>query len=134
MSIQSERSFLESKLDVWAKSKSPQVPVAYENMTFAKPTSGAWVECFVIPSTTFNREVSAVHYTDVGTFQINVWTPAGIGMGSANNLADEIRGLYKPGIAFQGFSIESTPSIGKAIDATTGWVILPVMVKYRQEN
>lgn len=135
MSIVAIRSNLETRLKTWADSKSPVLPVSFEGMTFEKPSDySPWIECFLIPSGTFNRDISVNHSTQVGVFQINVWIKAGIGTGLAGSIADEICSLFVPGVSVSGLNIESTPFIGSAIEPTTGWTVLPVRVLYRQEN
>lgn len=127
------RAALESRLSQWAASQP--LPVSYENVAFTKPDDTPYVECRLIPNVTTNREVSAAKQRRTGLFQVNVWTPQGIGMGQAETLAEAVVALF-PVVpkSLGNLSIEQTPTIRPAILDGASWVIVPVLIKYRYES
>lgn len=127
------RAFMEGKLSAWASQQSPVVPVAYQNVAFNKPAGSKFVECFLLPSTTIQNEVAGKRATMLGLFQVNCWAPKGNGMQQAEAMAYSIVSAF-PMLPKLAVSIEATPSIGKAILDDSGWVIVPVVIKYRYES
>jgi hypothetical protein len=128
MSIRSE---LESKLTTYAQANN--LPVAWENAPFHKPTSGAWLECFLINNFTTERNVAATRFAAYGIFQVNVWFPEGKGMALGESIAYAIRDLY-PIVPKTGtVSIEKTPTLAPTM-ASDGWRIIPVSIYWRQEQ
>lgn len=133
MSTTAVRAALETRLKTWADAQSPKIPIAFQNVTFNKPTSGTYLEAILIPNYTFNREVSGQHHTDLGMFQVNCWSKVGEGMGKAELLAQQVRDLYPLIPKNMSVSIEQTPSIDNPIQDPSGWVAVPVLIKYRFE-
>jgi hypothetical protein len=129
------RSVLESRLDAWAKSQSTPIPVSYEGKTFVKPSNNSpFLECYLIPNVTMNYEMSGVRSTQLGMFQVNVWIKAGTGVGKGEAIADSIVGLFPMVPKFSDVSVEQTPTVNAAIPDEAGWIITPVLVKYRYEH
>lgn len=127
------RAELETRLKTWADAQSPQVPIAFQNVSFTKP-AGPYLEAYLIPNATLNKELSGSRKTYIGLFQINCWAPKGTGMGQVEALAQSIVDDVFPFLGPDGaVSIEQTPSADPPLwDA--GWVIVPVTVKYRMET
>lgn len=134
MSTAIVRAALEEKIRAWAESKTPEVPVAYQNRPFTKPDSGLWVECFLIPNTNVARNVRAVQYRMLGIFEVHVWIKKGArnGMIDAEAMAEEIKNLF-PIVPKGTVSIEQIPTIGRSISDSSGWVIVPILIPYRYE-
>jgi len=128
------RKVLEGRLDAWAKSQSTPIPVSYQGVTFTKPTSGPYLECFLIPNDNMNYEMTGVRTTQLGLFQVNVWTKNGKGLGENEAIAQSIVALFPMVPKFSDVSVERTPTVNAAIPDEAGWIITPVLVKYRYED
>jgi hypothetical protein len=133
MSIQIVRAALESRLKAWADAQSPSIPVSFQNVSFVKPNDGVWLEAFLIPNDTFNRQVDGQGKTLHGFFHINCWTRTGSGMGQAEGVAEALVSLYPLFPKFGPVSIESTPSVDRPMLDESGWVVTPVLISYRFE-
>lgn len=130
------RVALETRLKRIASTVNPVPPIAYQNAAFEKPTSGVWLECFLIPSATLDRDVRAQGKTFIGMFQINVWYPVGLGMGLVESACDYLMAGF-PSAAkdpkYPKLSITGT-STGGALNDPSGWVAIPVLVNYRYDS
>lgn len=128
------RAELEARLKTWADAQNPKIPIAFQNVAFTKPSSGVFLEAYLIPNDTLHKEVSGARKTYIGLFQINCWAKSGQGMGDVEQLAQSVVGLY-PMLPKTGpVSIEGTPSAERPIPDNSGWVIVPVTIKYRMES
>lgn len=127
------RQALETRLKAWADVQTPKPPVAYQNVSFTKPTTGYWLESFLIPSSAHERETSASKKTYLGMFQVNVWTPRGIGMQIAERTADSIVASFPVVPKIGVVSVEST-KVDASISDESGWVAVPVLINYRYET
>lgn len=135
MSQSTIRSLLMTRLDTWASAHSPVVTIAREGVPFTKPTDKtAFIEAILIPSSTVNRSTDGTRQTYYGELAINIWTKNDIGPKQGEDLAEEIKNLF-PVVpkSILPVSIESTPSIHKAILDDSGWRIIPVSIMYRAE-
>lgn len=128
------RAEFETRLKRWADAQTPLIPIAFENAPFTKPTDRPFLEAFLIPNLTLNYTVDGKRKTYMGLFQINCWAPSGKGMGEIERLVQSVINLY-PMLPKTGrVSVESTPSAGSSIPDPSGWVIVPVTIKYRMET
>ena len=128
--------YFESKVAQWAQQQTPAIPVSYENVTFTKPINFTpFVEVMLLPNVTMNRQVDGTKKTLLGFCQINVWTANGSGMGLGRSLAGKLIDLF-PMVPKSGIlSIESTPTAEAILrDSSGGWIITPVLIKYRCES
>lgn len=125
------RATLEARLKTWAQAQN--VPVAWENVGFTKPASSMFVEPFFVPAVTFNTDVAGARATYIGFFQVNCWAPTGTDMIAVTNLTDSLIDAFPMLPKVGAISIESTPSAKKPIEDEAGWVIVPVLIKYRYE-
>lgn len=130
------RAELATKLKTWADAQDPPIAIAFENVPFTKPGNPGvpFLETNLLPNFTSNNEVSGSRKTYIGIFQVNCWGLYGNGMRKVETMAESIVNLY-PLLPKSGpVSIEQTPSVEKPILDTTGWVIVPVTIKYRMET
>ncbi len=134
MSNQIVATALESRLQAWASAQVPPVPIAFENVAFVKPTSTPWLEPFLIPNLTMNKELKGVRKTHLGLFQVNVWAPKGEGMGVVRALAQSVINLYPLLPKIGAVSIEETPTASRPLPDGDSWVVVPVLIKYRYES
>ena len=129
------RASFETKLAAWANAQTPKISIAYQNQSFAKPSNGAaYLEAFLLPNDTLNKELSGQRKTYIGIFQVNCWIKSGIGIGQGDALAQEIINLFPMLPKSGAVSIEQTPTQEKAILDDSGWMIVPVTIKYRMES
>lgn len=128
------RAYFESALTTWASSQSPAIPISYENVPFTKPSSGPYIECFLLPAATVARTTKGDKTREVGIFQVNVWVLEGQGSGPAQSIADSIAALFPLVPKSGAVSIEKPPSIERAIYDVSGWYVLPLVIHYRHEN
>ena len=109
------------------------VPVAYENVNFTKPSSGAFLEMFIVPTTTKDVTVDGTRQRELGYMQLNVWCPVGKGTKQSDDIVEAIK-LAFPLVPKTGnVSIENTASIKQAIVDESGYRIIPVVIPYRLE-
>lgn len=124
------RKEIEDKVAAWATTKN--IPIAYENITFTKPTT-TWIELYIIPATTVNPTVNAKRATLYGMIQFNIYTKSGEGSKKSEDLAQELIDLF-PVVPKTGtVSIEQTGSIMNPL-YDSQWRVLPVRIRYRQEQ
>lgn len=128
------RAAFETKLKAWAEAQTPKVLVAYENAPFTKPALGTnWVECFLVPNDTLNKTVDAKRKTYQGVFQINCWSQQGKGMGAVERLSQSLVDLFPVVPKTSSVSVEGTPIVRSAVPDQTGWIVVPVLIRYRYE-
>lgn len=125
------RPALEARLKAWAAAKS--FPVAWQNVAFTKPTTGVYIEPFIIPTTTVPRDTSATNSTSFGIFQVNVWTRYGTGLGEAEAAAESLRAAFPIIPRFCGLQIEKA-EIGSPLSDSSGWIATPVVIGYRYDS
>jgi hypothetical protein len=133
MTTQVVRDFFENTLKAWAAAQSPAIPISYENVAFTKPTSGSFLECFLLPAATLNPSVRGNRKREVGIFQVNIWTKQGVGSKAGMTIAQAIVDLF-PIVPKGTVSIEQHPSIEKSLQDTSGWFITPITCMYRYES
>lgn len=128
------RSELETRLKTWADAQVPKVLISSEGVPFTKPTDGVFLEAFLLPSATLNPEVSGVRKRQLGIFQVNCWAKSGKGMKAVEQLAQNVIDLYPLFPKAGNVSIEQTPNAEPSILDTSGWIVVPVTIKYRYES
>lgn len=126
------RTEIETRLDNWAKAQLPPIPVAFQNVTFAKPT-GPYVELFFLGDNRANRDLAAEGVRTYGMFQISCYAPLNKGMGQVEALAEAVSDLF-PVLPKTGtVSIEAPLSwSGSYVEDTH--VCIPVRARYRIET
>ncbi len=125
------RKFFEKKIAAFAAANN--IPVAYQGVGFTKPASGVYLETFVIPNTSTQREVSADadKVTQRGLYQVNVWVKSGQGLGAADVVVEQIVALF-PVLPKLEVSIETPGNPGRPLSLdTSGWIAIPVVFEYR---
>lgn len=128
------RQELETRLSVFAAALSPPVPVSYENVSFNRPATGPFLECFVNSGSTVNVTVDGTRTRERGVFQINVWFPSGGGMAKPELLAAQIVAAFPVVPKTGNVSIEQTPNTKQALLDVSGWIIIPISCMYRYEG
>jgi hypothetical protein len=129
------RAAMESRLKAWADAQSPKTLVAYQNVSFSKPADFTpYLECTLIPNETQDRDVACTQKRYMGFFQVNCWAQKGKGMGQAERLAESVITLFPRTLNLDPVRIDATPSAGKPLSDDSGWVIVPVLIKYRLDT
>lgn len=130
----SVRQELESRLAAFAAAQSPPLAVAWEGISFTRPTGSPWLECFLISSNTISATVDATRNRERGSLSINVWYPSGVGVGKADSLAASLVKTF-PVIPKQGsVSIEQPGNTSKVMYDIAGWICINVNLPYRVES
>ena len=106
--------------------------MAYENVSFTKPTTGCYLEVYMLDSASTNRDVSAVKIRVRGLFQINCYAPLGTGMAVVEALADAVTDLYPVLPKVGTVSIEAPLSASSGI-VDEAFMCIPVTGRYRAE-
>ena len=124
------RKEIEDKVAAWAATKS--IPIAYENVTFVKPST-TFIELYIIPATTVNHTVAAKRATLYGIVQFNIYCKSGEGTKKSEDIAQELIDLFPVVPKVGTVSIEQT---GKIMNSfyDSQWRVLPVSFRYRQEQ
>ena len=124
------RKEIEDKVAAWAATKS--IPIAYENVTFVKPST-TFVELYIIPATTVNHTVAAKRATLYGIVQFNIYCKSGEGTKKSEDIAQELIDLFPVVPKVGTVSIAQT---GKIMNSfyDSQWRVLPVSFRYRQEQ
>lgn len=130
MSIRSE---LELKLSTWAYSQVPPIPVAWEGVPFIPPTTGSYVQPFLLANVVKNITVDGKRVRTRGNFQINVWVKDGTGSKAIEDLSDAVAGLYTVLPKTGTVSIEQQPQTSASF-TSVDWRVIYVTVNYRQES
>ena len=115
-----------------ALASANNIPVAYENVTFVKPST-TFIELYIIPATTVNPTVAAKRATLYGMIQFNIYCKSGEGSKKSEDLAQEIIDLFPVVPKVGTVSIEQTGSIMNPL-YDSQWRVLPVRIRYRQEQ
>jgi hypothetical protein len=118
----------------YAAAQSPALPVARENMAFTKPTTGNFLEVFLLPADTRSPNVAADTRRFLGSFQVNIWTRENAGTEASETIAEAISQLFPmvPNV-YSPVIIEAPVSIKRPISDVSGWRITPLLISYRME-
>ena len=128
----SARSEIETRVLNWAKAQTPPVPVAFEGVNFTKPTTGPYLEIWMLGSNNQSRNVAA-DVRQYGMFQINCYAQANKGMGEVERLRDSMVSLF-PVLPKTGTVSIEAPLSWSGSDVIDGYVLVPVRGNYRIES
>jgi hypothetical protein len=136
MSAAAIRAALESKLATWAASRSPPIPVAWQNVAFTPPAQARYLRAFLLPAATISRDLQGAHRGYIGIFQINVIVPIGTGPGAAEAIADALA-LEFPAALRIGTApvvlLISPAAVGAALQGDDTFTV-PVSITYRADT
>jgi hypothetical protein len=94
MSQKLVRALLESRLTAWAKARTPQIRIAYQNVTFTPQTNETYLAAYLLPASTTSITLEASDKVFSGVFQVSIVAPSGNGPGVAESIADELELLF----------------------------------------
>jgi len=130
------RALLEARLSTWAKSQSPSIPIAWQNVPFTPPT-GRFLRAWIMPAETGSETLDGAHRRYVGVFQVNVVVPQGTGPAAGEALAESIAALYPMNdlLSMTGLDvmIVSPMSIAQGFNSD-GRYVVPVSCRYRADT
>lgn len=129
----SVRSELETRLAVWAAAQQPPILVAYEGVPFTPPTSGSYLQPFLLANTVTNITVDGKRIRTRGNFQINCWTKDGTGSKIIEDLANTVSLLYTVLPIIGTVRIVSNPQTSAAF-TNADWRVISITIPYRQES
>lgn len=109
MSDRLVRQLYEARLKTWMDARSPSLPIAWENVDFTPPQTGAYLRAFVLRAETTSQDLAGAMRNRQGLFQINIVCPTGNGPGSAEAIAAEIEALFPNNLRLTngGFFVQS---------------------------
>lgn len=130
------RALLEARLSTWAKSQTPAIPVAWQNVPFTPPT-GRFLRAWVMPAETGSETLDGAHRRYVGVFQVSVYVPQGTGPAAGEAIAESIAALYPMNdlLSMTGLDvmIVSPMSIAQGFNSD-GRYVVPVSCRYRADT
>lgn len=132
------RSLFEARLKVWASTRVPALPIAYEDVAFTPPANDdPYLKIFLLPGNTDSEDLEGKHTSYRGVLQISVVTKSGGGRGAAGMIAEEIAGLYPNNLALSKADftvfIHSPMATAGAIQGDTT-SSLPLSFQYRADT
>lgn len=133
MSNATIRAYFESKLTTFAAAQSSIIPIAYEDRPFTPPSSGSYLEPFLLPSPTMNVTVNGLRSRYMGIFQVNVYVKSGLGSKASEALVQQIINLFPVIPKDSDVSVEQTPYATRVSQELSGWKCTPITIRYRME-
>lgn len=128
------RQEIEGRIAAFAAAQVPPIAVSYENVPFTPPVGVPWLECYIMSAGTTFATVDASSNRERGTICVNVYVPAGQGVGKADAIAAQIVKLF-PVIPKTGMvSIEDPVNTGQFKLTNNGWGCIPCSCPYRVES
>ena len=125
---------LETRLAAFAAAQTPALPIAWEGVPFTKPSTGGYLEAFLLSANTINPTVDGKRKRDLGIFQVIVYFPDGSGVGTLETVAQGIVDAFPVVPQSSTVVITNTPSTTHTTPDTSGWRWLPVSIPYRIES
>lgn len=135
MSKRQIRTAFESRLNAWANSQSPAIPIAWENISFtpAKP----YLRAFLVPASTDSIDLEGKHRMYTGIFQVNIVGEPGKGPPQVDKIAEDLdkefplnmRMAVTDGVVLVYSPMNQGPAMQEADSYT-----LPVWWRYRMDT
>lgn len=131
------RALLEARLKTWATSRTPALPVAFENATFAPPAD-TYLRCYVLSGNTESVDLEGKHRGRIGVFQIDVVGMPGIGAGLVEGIVGELDTLFPNNLRLPGGSVQSVQVVSPVSKAANlsdpDRYIASVSLTYRDDS
>ena len=129
------RTLLEGRLNTWAGSRSPALPIAWQNVAITP--ADTYLRAFIIPAQTDSTDLKGDLTTYIGIFQVSIITLDGIGPQLAESIAEELQTLFPANLLLTSasFTVQTTTpfSIGPEFSGADSYV-LPVTTQYRADD
>ena len=91
------RSAIEARLRTWAQAQTPAIPVAWQNVSFAKP-EGRYLRANMLPAPGLSNYVEGGDHLRAGLYQIDVCVPQGAGPGAADAIIAALEAQFESGL------------------------------------
>lgn len=129
------RAALEQVVVDWSTNRAGgPIAVAFQNKTF-KPTTGQpYVRSYILPAQSIGADLAGAYEVLSGIFQLTVFTPANVGPGQAERIAEEIKALFPINTRLQftgGFVQITTPMTVHQGQELADAFSVPVSGRYR---
>lgn len=128
----SARSEIETTLANFLAAQTVVIPVAWEGVPFTKPTSGIWLQPFMVSNSPMCANMGAQRFRTFGIYQINVFFKDGEGSGKIETFANQIAALY-PVFPKSGTVSFDKPTNAQTPYTDTDWRVIPIRLQYRTE-
>lgn len=89
------RAAFEKRLKDWAKARTPELAVAWQNINFTPPSNAVYLRAYVLPAATISRDAAGDHRQYRSLFQVNVVMPIGAGSRAAEQIQAELDALFQ---------------------------------------
>lgn len=122
-----------AKLEAFAQTYSPAIPIGYIGIDFVPPKSGIWllVSSVMSSATDLGMEVGA-DFTETGTHNIMVYSREGEGIEGILDMAEDVRDAFTKRSTFGTAYVTDTPSIrGPVKDDRLAAMLVPVRIDWR---
>lgn len=130
------RQAIESRLNTWASTRSPALPIAWENVPF-NPPSSAYLRGWLLPAQTDSPDLEGALRTYRGVYQVSVSCPINTGPGEAEGIADELAALFplNTRLAVTGLTLQIVSPVTAAQGVQDGdRYVVPVSFTYRADT
>lgn len=132
------RSAIEGRLKPWADAQSPVIRSAFQNIKFTPAAGETYLRGFLMPANTINPSQGGLHKHFHGMYQVSLYSPAEMGTGAAEALANAIEILFKCGTTIpksgRNINIQRTPSTAQGMLDDAGWWMIPVTIWYDMDD
>ena len=136
MSTKLCRQAIEARLYGWASTRSPALPLAWQNVAYTPTTGQTYLRGTLLPADTASNDLKGDHRGYRGVYQVDVCAPINAGPGAAEGIAAELDALFPVNlrITVSGLAVQITgpASVGPAAQVDTHF-ILPVSIPYRAD-
>lgn len=111
--------------------------VAWDNITFDSkevPENVAWYRPTFIPGRPYHTGIGVGAKTrHTGYYQVDIFGPAGVGIGMIRVLADAIQAAFNSGVVLGQVHIDRCYRKQGRVDTGTGRYHMPVMIEWRAD-
>lgn len=115
----------------FAAGYSPDLPVAYPDVSFTPPDEGQWLEVVAIWNGNDNYGVgNAGPSVEMGMFRVLVMSRSGLGIMAGQALAEDVCGAFPKGSVFGSAQMDKAPEITGPIQHDDKTMI-PVTMRWR---
>ena len=137
MSQSAIRKILETRLATWAATRTPALPVLWQNVTVPVEPSGDHLRAYLLPATTNAPDLAGEMRSYKGVFQVSAFLAPGAGPARAEAIAAELDALFPCYELFSGGGVTvqvATPVSVAAGVPEPGWYPVVMSFRYRCEN
>lgn len=131
------RQLFEARLKTWAAARVPALPVAWENVAFTPPASGAYLRAFVMPADSDSLDLQGVHTVRRGVWQVSIVTRGVVGTGLASTIEDELVALFPNNLQLTSGTFKvfvRTPMSAASVIQGDTEITVPVSCSYRADT